>query len=128
MKKLPGRPPLSEYTGKKRGRKRKFKMLNSKNGNRSDAESVASDGENNDREKGTMSKYKRKYTHHVPPPSEIKTRAARLPKYSYDRKTHKKILLSYRREHDDGGHRIKARVGHGVGYLVLIIIFFLLKE
>lgn len=34
---------------------------------------------------------KRKYVHHIPLPSEIKTRGAKLPKYSFERKTHKKI-------------------------------------
>ena len=38
-------------------------------------------------------KAKRKYTHHLPPPSDIKTRGAKLPKYSFERKTHKKIML-----------------------------------
>ncbi|XP_036366059.1 scm-like with four MBT domains protein 1 isoform X1 [Octopus sinensis] len=37
---------------------------------------------------------KRKYTHHVPPRSEIHTRGAKLPKYSFERKTHKKILIT----------------------------------
>ena len=37
---------------------------------------------------------KRKYTHHIPPPSEIRTRGAKLPRYSFERRTHKKILLS----------------------------------
>ena len=37
---------------------------------------------------------KRKYTHHIPPPSDIQTRGAKVPKYSFERKTHKKILLS----------------------------------
>lgn len=37
---------------------------------------------------------KRKYTHHVPPRSEIHTRRAKLPRYSFERKTHKKILIS----------------------------------
>lgn len=38
---------------------------------------------------------KRKYTHHIPPPSEIRTRGAKLPRYSFERRTHKKILLSH---------------------------------
>nr|KAG5708815.1 hypothetical protein BaRGS_031969 [Batillaria attramentaria] len=37
---------------------------------------------------------KRKYTHHIPPPSEIRTRGAKLPRYSFERRTHKKILLT----------------------------------
>ena len=37
---------------------------------------------------------KRKYTHHLPPPTDIKTRGAKLPKYSFERKTHKKVLIS----------------------------------
>lgn len=36
---------------------------------------------------------KRKYTHHIPPPSMIKTRGARLPKLTFDRRTHKKIVV-----------------------------------
>ncbi|PVD24335.1 hypothetical protein C0Q70_14815 [Pomacea canaliculata] len=45
--------------------------------------------------KTAMSKrLKRKYTHHIPPPSEIRTRGAKLPRYSFERRTHKKILLS----------------------------------
>ena len=37
---------------------------------------------------------KRKYQRHLPPPSEIKTRGAKLPKYSFERKTHQKVLLN----------------------------------
>lgn len=44
--------------------------------------------------KNPPGKRKRKYTHHIPPPSGIKTRGAKLPKFSFERKTHKKILLS----------------------------------
>lgn len=39
--------------------------------------------------------FKRKYTHHIPAPSDIQTRGAKLPRYSFERKTHKKILLSH---------------------------------
>ena len=36
---------------------------------------------------------KRRYTHHIPPPSEIRTRGAKLPKYSFEKRTHKKIMI-----------------------------------
>ena len=37
---------------------------------------------------------KRKYTHHIPPPSMIKTRGAKLPKFTFERRTHKKIPVA----------------------------------
>lgn len=103
----------------KRGRRRKIRLLHmneaslgmmgdkdeEENGDE-DKDSVASDtrtvdssGTNDSTEKlvGRKSaKYnsKRKYTHHLPPPSEIKTRGAKMPKYSFERRTHKKILLT----------------------------------
>lgn len=42
---------------------------------------------------------KRKYTHHLPPPSDIKTRGAKLPKYSFERKTHKKVMITSTNHH-----------------------------
>ncbi|BFZ09138.1 hypothetical protein BsWGS_12177 [Bradybaena similaris] len=36
---------------------------------------------------------KRRYTHHIPPPSDIRTRGAKLPKYSFEKRTHKKIMI-----------------------------------
>ena len=36
---------------------------------------------------------RRRYTHHIPPPSEIQTRGAKLPKYSFEKRTHKKIMI-----------------------------------
>lgn len=41
---------------------------------------------------------KRKYTHFVAPPSDIRTRGAKLPKYTFERRTHKKVLVSERAE------------------------------
>ncbi|XP_005111500.1 scm-like with four MBT domains protein 1 [Aplysia californica] len=52
---------------------------------------------------------KRRYTHHIPPPSEIQTRGAKLPKYSFEKRTHKKIMIvegsqqtSLLKSHKDG--------------------------
>ena len=36
---------------------------------------------------------KRKYRHHAAQPSDIRTRGAKLPRYSFERRTHKKVLL-----------------------------------
>ena len=36
---------------------------------------------------------KRKYVKHVPPPSMIKTRGAKLPKFTFEKRTHRKIAL-----------------------------------
>ena len=36
---------------------------------------------------------KRKYVKHVPPPSVIKTRGAKLPKFTFEKRTHRKIAL-----------------------------------
>ena len=36
---------------------------------------------------------KRKYVKHVPPPSLIKTRGAKLPKFTFEKRTHRKIAL-----------------------------------
>ena len=37
---------------------------------------------------------KRKYVKHVPPPSMIKTRGAKLPKFTFEKRTHRKIAIS----------------------------------
>ncbi|KAK6175906.1 hypothetical protein SNE40_014282 [Patella caerulea] len=37
---------------------------------------------------------KRKYIHHIPPPSDIQTRGDKRPRYSFERRTHKKIMIS----------------------------------
>ena len=36
---------------------------------------------------------KRKYVKHVPPPSMIKTRGAKLPKFTFEKRTHRKIAI-----------------------------------
>ncbi|XP_061195549.1 scm-like with four MBT domains protein 1 [Saccostrea echinata] len=113
-KKIPGkvgRPPgghtnLENGPKKpgKRGRKRKkLNILDERGDNiereensEEDRESVISDTQtvaSNDSNENDSKKFKRKYTHHIPPPSDIKTRGAKLPKYSFERKTHKKILI-----------------------------------
>lgn len=111
-KKKIGRPPGGhtnlENGPKKPGKKKKGRRMkilshgDSINGDENgsvndgddDKESIASDtktvdsvGTNESSEKGV----KRKYVHQVPAPSDIKTRGAKLPKYSFERKTHKKI-------------------------------------
>ncbi|KAK3101257.1 hypothetical protein FSP39_002207 [Pinctada imbricata] len=112
----PNNPPNGENMPKKRGRKKKYQIMSPNvkgEENGSDGESPGSDGlDENDLDRGASSKYKRKYTHHIPPPTEIKTRGAKLPKYSYDRKTHKKILLAHR-SHDDGSHKVKVHRADG---------------
>ncbi|KAL5013685.1 hypothetical protein ScPMuIL_007955 [Solemya velum] len=63
----------------------------------SDTKTVESNDSNysmDSEENGKGNKLKRKYTHKIPPPSDIKTRGAKLPKYSFERKTHKKIMHS----------------------------------
>lgn len=88
----------------KRGRKRKKLMVLDERGDNNereenseeDRESVVSDTQtiaSNDSNDPESRKFKRKYTHHIPPPSEIRTRGAKLPKYSFERKTHKKVLM-----------------------------------
>ena len=37
---------------------------------------------------------KRKYQKHLPPPTMIQTRGARRPKFSFERRTHRKIMVS----------------------------------
>lgn len=71
----------------------------------SDTQTVASN-DSNDYDGRRFNK--RKYTHHIPPPSEIKTRGAKLPKYSFERKTHKKILMPAS-EMSEGSTRQAAR-------------------
>ena len=70
--------------------------------NEEDEESVSSeqtngghpDDESNDGDTDYQpERKKRKYTHHIPPPSMIKTRGAKLPKFTFERRTHKKIPL-----------------------------------
>ncbi|XP_063438899.1 scm-like with four MBT domains protein 1 [Mytilus trossulus] len=113
-KKKVGRPPGGhtnlENGPKKPGKKKKKKRMKiltqegetnaEENGSIADGdgdedkESVSSEtktiesGENQYNGDPTL---KRKYVHHIPLPSEIKTRGAKLPKYSFERKTHKKI-------------------------------------
>ncbi|XP_021367553.1 scm-like with four MBT domains protein 1 isoform X2 [Mizuhopecten yessoensis] len=118
----------------KRGRRRKIRLLHlneaplgmlptlekeEENGD-DDKDSIASDtrtvdssGTNDSTEKiikRKSGKYsnKRKYTHHLPPPSEIKTRGAKMPKYSFERRTHKKILIT------PGSSPVKS-LNHGKG-------------
>ncbi len=42
---------------------------------------------------------KRKYVRHVPPPTMIKTRGARLPKFTFEKRTHRKIPVSIGERH-----------------------------
>jgi hypothetical protein len=114
-KKKIGRPPGGhtnlengpKKTGKKT-KKRRMKILSPGDDNGSlvdgedDKDSIASDtktvdsGEINDNgDKGA----KRKYVHQIPFPSDIKTRGAKLPKYSFERKTHKKIPVQEKHQH-----------------------------
>ncbi|KAK6993736.1 scm-like with four MBT domains protein 1 [Biomphalaria glabrata] len=110
-KKKLGRPPVGfsnvEDGQKKVGkRKKKNGFLNSHAGeddkasNCSDSKTVDSSSTSGSKEvrevKPLQSGYcglKRRYTHHIPPPSEIRTRGAKLPKYSFEKRTHKKILI-----------------------------------
>lgn len=90
---------------KKPGKKKKKRRINilsqkgEENGSvgdgEEDKESVTSETktvDSNDNGNGEKP-VKRKYVHHVPLPSDIKTRGAKLPKYSFERKTHKKIPI-----------------------------------
>ncbi|KAK3608079.1 hypothetical protein CHS0354_004735 [Potamilus streckersoni] len=113
-----GLPPKFMKPPGKRGRKRKrFHLIHKKTHpslqasisqtkQEDDKCSESSDTKTNDSWRSTESKekmengdvslkigVKRKYTHHLPPPSDIKTRGAKLPKYSFERKTHKKVLI-----------------------------------
>lgn len=108
-KKKVGRPPGGhtnlENGPKKPGKKKKKRRINilsqkgEENGSvgdgEEDKESVTSETktvDSNDNGNGEKP-VKRKYVHHVPLPSDIKTRGAKLPKYSFERKTHKKIPI-----------------------------------
>ena len=51
-------------------------------------------GQNDHDSDFALAKKKRKYEHRILPPSIIKTRGAKLPRYSFERRTHKKIMLS----------------------------------
>ncbi|CAC5406656.1 Scm-like with four MBT domains protein 1,Scm-like with four MBT domains protein 2 [Mytilus coruscus] len=110
-KKKVGRPPGGhtnlENGPKKPGKKKKKKRMKiltqgetntEENGSivdgDEDKESVTSDTKTNDSGENLYNgdkTLKRKYVHHIPLPSDIKTRGAKLPKYSFERKTHKKI-------------------------------------
>ncbi|XP_023933206.1 scm-like with four MBT domains protein 1 isoform X1 [Lingula anatina] len=50
---------------------------------------------------------KRKYTHYVAPPTDIRTRGVKLPKYTFEKRTHKKILWS---EMFDGDEDVEEEV------------------
>ncbi|XP_071081791.1 scm-like with four MBT domains protein 1 [Haliotis cracherodii] len=122
-KKKVGRPPGGhtnlEDGPKKPGKRRKRKKINfvtkkvrtsqdenddciddDKDSVNSDTRTVDSTSTNGSKDKDLDLKQsqglriKRKYTHHVPPPSDIRTRGAKLPKYSFERRTHKKIMLT----------------------------------
>ncbi|KAH9504832.1 Scm-like with four MBT domains protein 2 [Bulinus truncatus] len=110
-KKKIGRPStgFSNLDGQKKPGKRKKKkcndFLNSQQNGEDDKASNCSDSKTVDSSSTTGSKelikssadsfcsLKRRYTHQIPPPSEIRTRGAKLPKYSFEKRTHKKILI-----------------------------------
>ncbi|XP_059151098.1 scm-like with four MBT domains protein 1 [Physella acuta] len=120
-KKKIGRPPGGhsnlENGPKKTGKNKKRKNFGLIGSKRSTQPSVHDHGENDDdkasvcsdtktvdststtgskeraESKSSKNNLKRRYTHHIPPPSEIRTRGAKLPKYSFEKRTHKKIMI-----------------------------------
>ncbi|ESO90521.1 hypothetical protein LOTGIDRAFT_164109 [Lottia gigantea] len=116
-KKKVGRPPstlTSMVDGNKRNNKLRKKITitaprtgSLEGDDEDDKASVDSDSQTVDSTSTVESKHKslskpvkasmrlkRKYIHHLPPPSEMRTRGEKRPRYSFERRTHKKILIS----------------------------------